>query len=336
MLALEGCVCNARPGWISASPGASARSRLTTRLRVKVTAAVTAMNRAMSEVATEHDRPQRPLAAGASRRHRRCRHARAQRVAALEPVDDLERGPGPGPPWRIIGLAPGRSGACVKHWIALQSIEFRAAVKVVAIDPSEPYAAGIRTALPQARIVLDHFHMVLFVNTTLTDVRQRAAHEQHDRRGRKVDRRGRTDGCCSALVTNWAPGPWPASRQSWTAMTRPFRSAPRGPSRSCYVNSSRATARPGFTALAPRTGARPSWPLAWTRTAREDPPGRDGPALAAPDRRVPPARRNERPHRGLQPGHQGHQTRRLRVHQPDQLRKGHHVAHRDPTGPNRY
>ena len=32
-----------------------ARSRLTTRLRVKVTAAVTATNRAMSEVATEHD-----------------------------------------------------------------------------------------------------------------------------------------------------------------------------------------------------------------------------------------------------------------------------------------
>ena len=32
-----------------------ARSRLTTRLRVKVTAAVTATNRAMSDVATEHD-----------------------------------------------------------------------------------------------------------------------------------------------------------------------------------------------------------------------------------------------------------------------------------------
>ena len=69
----------------------------------------------------------------------------------------------------------------------MQTGEFRAAVKVVAIDPSAPYAAGIRAALPGARIVLDHFHLVLLANSMLTDVRQRLAHEQHDRRGRKVD-----------------------------------------------------------------------------------------------------------------------------------------------------
>jgi hypothetical protein len=44
----------------------------------------------------------------------------------------------------IIGLAPGRSGACVEGWLALQSSSFRDAVQVVAIDPSAPYAAGIR------------------------------------------------------------------------------------------------------------------------------------------------------------------------------------------------
>jgi transposase len=87
----------------------------------------------------------------------------------------------------IIGLAPGRSGACVEGWLALQDSEFRAAVKVVAIDPSAPYAAGIRRALPHARIVLDHFHLVMLANQALTDVRQRVAHEQHDRRGRKTD-----------------------------------------------------------------------------------------------------------------------------------------------------
>jgi transposase len=42
----------------------------------------------------------------------------------------------------IIGLAPGRSGACVEGWLALQSSEFRAAVQVVAIDPSAPYRLG--------------------------------------------------------------------------------------------------------------------------------------------------------------------------------------------------
>ena len=84
-------------------------------------------------------------------------------------------------PGGIIGLAPGRSGTCVKNWIALQTGEFWAAVKVVAIDPSAPYAAGIRSALPGARIVLAHFHLVLLPNTMLTDVRQRAAHDQPGR-----------------------------------------------------------------------------------------------------------------------------------------------------------
>jgi hypothetical protein len=87
----------------------------------------------------------------------------------------------------IIGLAAGRSGACVEGWLALQSSEFRAAVRVVAIDPSAPYAAGIRRALPGARIVLDHFHVVMLGNAAVTEVRQRALREQLGRRGMRVD-----------------------------------------------------------------------------------------------------------------------------------------------------
>ena len=90
-------------------------------------------------------------------------------------------------PGGIIGLAAGRSGACVEGWLALQTSEFRAAVKVVAIDPSAPYASGIRRALPDARIVLDHFHLVMLGNAMVTDVRQRALREQQGRRGMKVD-----------------------------------------------------------------------------------------------------------------------------------------------------
>jgi transposase len=93
----------------------------------------------------------------------------------------------PGSRGGIIGPAPGRSGACVEGWLTLQSNDFRAQVQVVAIDPSAPYAAGIRRALPHARIVLDHFHLVMLANQALTDVRQRVAHEQHGRRGRKTD-----------------------------------------------------------------------------------------------------------------------------------------------------
>ena len=58
---------------------------------------------------------------------------------------------------------------------------------VVALDPSAPYASGIRRVLPQARIVLDYLHLVLLANRMLTDVRQRVQHAQQGRRGMKVD-----------------------------------------------------------------------------------------------------------------------------------------------------
>ena len=90
----------------------------------------------------------------------------------------------PGP---LLGLAPGRSGACVSDWLKAQTAEFRAGIEVVVIDPSAPYASGIRTALPDVKIVVDKFHLVLLANQMLTAVRQRRTREQFDRRGRKTD-----------------------------------------------------------------------------------------------------------------------------------------------------
>jgi transposase len=60
-------------------------------------------------------------------------------------------------------------------------------VEVVALDPSAPFAAAIRRLLPQATIVVDHFHLVRLANQMLTEVRQRVAREQLGRRGRKAD-----------------------------------------------------------------------------------------------------------------------------------------------------
>jgi transposase len=60
---------------------------------------------------------------------------------------------------RLLGLTPGRSGACVSQWLALQTPAFRSGIQLVVIDPSAPYAAGIRTALPQARVAVDKWHL---------------------------------------------------------------------------------------------------------------------------------------------------------------------------------
>lgn len=73
----------------------------------------------------------------------------------------------------LLGLVPGRSGACVRKWLRLQSPEFRAEIEIAVIDPSAPYACGIRVALPHARIAIDGWHLVRLANQRVTEVRQR-------------------------------------------------------------------------------------------------------------------------------------------------------------------
>jgi transposase len=75
----------------------------------------------------------------------------------------------------------------VKAWLEEQSKTFRSAVEVVVIDPSAPYASGIRAALPGARIAVDHWHLIRLANDAVTEVRQRVAREQLGRRGTIAD-----------------------------------------------------------------------------------------------------------------------------------------------------
>ena len=181
-------------------------------MQVKVSAAVTTTNRAMSEVATDYGiawwtvhrilvkavadvlgqaTPTSKIGIDETRaRSVRWLQQEAENKLTWRRSDpwmtsivDLDRSHLGG----IIDLAAGRSGACVQGWIALQSRQFHAAVQVVAIDPSAPYAAALRRALPHARIVLDHFHLVMLGNQMVTDVRQRSLREQQGRRGMKVD-----------------------------------------------------------------------------------------------------------------------------------------------------
>jgi transposase len=90
------------------------------------------------------------------------------------------------PGW-LLGLVPGRSGAAVESWLTVQPQSWRDGIEVVALDPSAPFAAAVRRLLPQATIVVDHWHLVRLANQVVTDVRQRVAREQLGRRGRKPD-----------------------------------------------------------------------------------------------------------------------------------------------------
>jgi transposase len=184
------------------------RSRLTDRLRERLAEAIAGSNRAVSDVAAEHGVAWRTaheaLVAAAARwlpepaptRVLGIDETRARSVRWILAEAGWRRSD----PWltsfvdadprtsgRLLGLAPGRSGGCVRTWLAEQTQQFREAVEVVVIDPSAPYASGIRAALPHAQIAIDHWHLVRLANDVVTEVRQRVAREQLGRRGRAVD-----------------------------------------------------------------------------------------------------------------------------------------------------
>lgn len=87
----------------------------------------------------------------------------------------------------LLGQASGRTGAAVIDWLAARTPQFRDAIEYVAIDPTAGYAAAVRTALPAATLVVDHYHLVQLANHAVTTVRRRVTWDLHDRRGRKTD-----------------------------------------------------------------------------------------------------------------------------------------------------
>ena len=187
-----------------------ARARTTTRLRSQVGAAIGAAARSVAEVADAHSvswptahrafvahaeaqptepEPVRVLGIDETRRGKprwqRC--SDTQRWVRVDPWDtgfvDLAGDQG------LLGQREGRTGAAVIDWLRERSDAFRAGVEYVAIDPAAVYATAIRTPglVPNATLVVDHFHLVKLANDALTKVRRRVTWDLRDRRGRRAD-----------------------------------------------------------------------------------------------------------------------------------------------------
>jgi transposase len=73
----------------------------------------------------------------------------------------------------LLGQVEGRTTAAVVDWLAARDPDWCAGVQYAAIDMSSVFKAAIRTALPQATLVVDHFHVVQLANQALTEVRRR-------------------------------------------------------------------------------------------------------------------------------------------------------------------
>ena len=221
----------------------------------------------------------------------------------------------------LLGQREGRTGATVVEWLSERGTAFREAVEYVAIDPAAVYASAIRTAdlVPNATIVVDHFHLVKLANDALTKVRRRVTWDLRDRRGRRIDpewanrrrlltARERLSPKSFAKMWNRIQAEDPSAQilTAWIAKEelRTLLSTVR--------RRRRPTPDPPPPAPVPGLVHR----LADPRTTH---PGRHHRHLVARDQRVRADRHHQRPHRGLQPAAQAGQTRRLRIPKPRQL-----------------
>jgi transposase len=84
----------------------------------------------------------------------------------------------------LLGQVEGRNSTAVATWLAARPPWWKQAVQYVVIDMCATFRAAIRKALPHARIVVDHFHIVQLANTKLAELRRRLTWKMRDRRGR--------------------------------------------------------------------------------------------------------------------------------------------------------
>ena len=108
-------------------------------------------------------------------------HANARRrTQMVTTFVDIDRG-------RLLDAVPGRSGDVVRSWVRGQPSWWAGQIQVAAIDAFTGYAAAIRDVLPDARLVVDHFHAIHLAFEAVNDVRRRVQQDTTGHRGRKGD-----------------------------------------------------------------------------------------------------------------------------------------------------
>ena len=102
-------------------------------------------------------------------------------VLDLTPIRD-RRGPS-----RLLDMVPGRSKKVFKTWLASQPDTWRERIEIVAMDGFTGFKSAAAEELPDARAVMDPFHVVHLAGNALDECRRRIQQELHHRRGRATD-----------------------------------------------------------------------------------------------------------------------------------------------------
>ena len=91
-------------------------------------------------------------------------------------------------PARLLDVVPGRSKKVLKTWLAARGESWRGRVEVVAMDGFTGFKSATGEELPQARTVMDPFHVVSLAGDKLDQCRRRIQRAITGRRGRAGDR----------------------------------------------------------------------------------------------------------------------------------------------------
>jgi transposase len=73
----------------------------------------------------------------------------------------------------LLAQVEGRTTAAVTGWLSEHPPAWREQVRAVAVDMCTVFRAAIRQVLPNALLVVDHFHVVQLANRAVTEVRRR-------------------------------------------------------------------------------------------------------------------------------------------------------------------
>ena len=91
-------------------------------------------------------------------------------------------------PARLLDVVSGRSKKVLKTWLSQRDQDWRGRVEVVAMDGFTGFKSAAGEELPQARAVMDPFHVVSLAGDKLDQCRRRVQRAITGRRGRAGDR----------------------------------------------------------------------------------------------------------------------------------------------------
>jgi len=73
----------------------------------------------------------------------------------------------------LLAQVEGHTSKAVTDWLTARPTAWREQVQAVSIDMCTVFKAAVREALPQALLVVDHFHVVQLANRAVIEVRRR-------------------------------------------------------------------------------------------------------------------------------------------------------------------